>query len=159
MSGIRGLTLHRPWTWAILHAGKRVENRGWPPPARQLPLGDLIALHAGKTWDADGAAWIRDEFDVQPVQERAGTIVGVARLIGWSGPAGTNLQSERRAEVDAALQSEWLFGPYGWVLGDVATIEPIPWKGALGLWCLPDDLRAEVLTRYAAARQEVPHAS
>jgi hypothetical protein len=153
VSRLLGLTLYRPWTWAILHRGKRVENRSWKPPERQLALGGLIAIHAGQRWDADGAAWIYDNFGARPPRGEGGLIVGVARLIGWRGPHGTNLQSDRRAEVEAALASPWFCGPYGWVLGDVAAIEAIPCKGALGLWRVPDNIAALALERHEAARK------
>lgn len=41
------LTLHQPWAGLILHRGKTVENRGWPPPR---DVG-RIAVHAGRTRD------------------------------------------------------------------------------------------------------------
>lgn len=45
---LKAITLHRPWPYAILRLGKRIENRGWECP---LPHGAWLAIHAGKTYD------------------------------------------------------------------------------------------------------------
>jgi len=42
---MKALTIWPEWIWAILHLGKRVENRSWEPP--QAVVGQRIALHAG----------------------------------------------------------------------------------------------------------------
>jgi hypothetical protein len=39
------ITIKPHWAWAILHAGKRVENRDFLPPAL---VGQRVALHAGR---------------------------------------------------------------------------------------------------------------
>ena len=36
MTTWRALTLKQPWPWAIVHAGKDVENRTWPVPPKLL---------------------------------------------------------------------------------------------------------------------------
>ena len=54
---MRALTLWRPWTWAVCHAGKRIENRPWRPWLSVM--GQEIALHAGKTYDRAGRAIIK----------------------------------------------------------------------------------------------------
>jgi hypothetical protein len=40
---MKALSIHQPWAWAILHAGKNVENRSWPTRYR----GPLL-IHASK---------------------------------------------------------------------------------------------------------------
>lgn len=42
---MRALSVRQPWAWAILHAGKNVENRAWR--AAWAPSGELL-LHAAK---------------------------------------------------------------------------------------------------------------
>lgn len=42
---MRALSIRQPWAWAILHAGKDVENRDWR--AAWAPSGELL-LHAAK---------------------------------------------------------------------------------------------------------------
>jgi hypothetical protein len=38
------VSLHQPWAWAVLHAGKKVENRTWATRHR----GPLL-IHAART--------------------------------------------------------------------------------------------------------------
>lgn len=126
---IKGLTLIRPWSWAIVHASKRIENRTWKP---NLAMGDWIAIHAGSKWIQTDANWIADTFcySVPPKEEQpAGVIIGVARYAGWT----------------TGDKSPWFFGPYGWLLSDVSAIEqPIPHTGALSLWNLQPEALALV---------------
>lgn len=40
-----------------------------------------------------------------------------------------------------AQDGRWYFGPVGWVLEDVRPLdEPIPCRGAQGLWTVPDEI-------------------
>lgn len=147
---MRALTLHRPWPFIILRMGKRVENRPWKPWASVI--GQRIALHAGKHWDPNTPA---DE-PVTTTLATAQGIVGTAIVKGWvySKP----ITRGRVIEIDytyslellaedalAAVRSRWFTGPYGWVLEDVHELpEPIPCKGALGLWQLPAAVEAQM---------------
>ena len=40
------ISIRQPWAWAILHAGKDVENRTWDLPRKFI--GRPILIHAGK---------------------------------------------------------------------------------------------------------------
>lgn len=44
---MKALSIRQPWAWAILHAGKRVENRDWQHTPRWM-VGQSICLHASK---------------------------------------------------------------------------------------------------------------
>jgi hypothetical protein len=144
MKPIFGLTLHRPWSWAMVHGSKRIENRSWPPPADLI--GGYIALHAGKTWDYEGAAKV---ITVHPEMPRSAGehplgVIGVARLAGVVQDAG---------EVTAE-QQRWFFGEFGWVLADVVALpKPVPCRGFQGLWPLPVDVLARVRAKYSEARR------
>ena len=49
------LSIRQPWAWAIIHAGKDVENRSENMARRAERLvGQIILIHAGKTFDPDG---------------------------------------------------------------------------------------------------------
>src|SRR5271166_5383927 len=55
------LSIRQPWAWAIIHAGKDVENRSENMARRAEPLiGQIILIHAGKSLDLGGliSAWI-----------------------------------------------------------------------------------------------------
>lgn len=84
----RALTVRQPWTWAICHAGKDIENRTWPIPPKHLarPCSDCldwmaefgeatecsepepfrVMLHAGKGWSGPEA--------VREIREQSGRI-------------------------------------------------------------------------------------
>lgn len=133
---VRGLSILQPWVWAICHAGKDVENRTWWPP-RWL-VGKRIALHASKGFDADALDYFIEQMGLatvlpghKPTDFQRGAIIGSALLV--------------RATDDHS--SEWFSGPpcVAFVLSDVRVCrERIPWRGALGFWKMPDELRAQV---------------
>lgn len=137
---MRGLTIKQPWAWAICFAGKRIENRSRPIPAKLV--GQRVAIHAG-TGTASAAfqldsppaavrAWAKT---VEPLRNRC--IVATAVLAGSDGDP-----------TDA-----WAIpGRCHWRLEDVVVLrEPVPVaRGQLGLWRLDP----ETETRVRAAEQE-----
>lgn len=150
---MRALTLHRPWPYVILRRGKRVENRTWLP--HKSVIGQRIALHAGKGWDARAEEYITRDPDRAmrwPALVEAEGIVGTAVVLGWVNgaapwpagevpwypPAGevpwypSSAKSHRfgpeTLSEDLALdaiRSPYYFGPIGWVLDDVQEL-PAP---------------------------------
>lgn len=145
---IYGLTIAQPWPWAF-SLGKRVENRSWAPPRSML--GQKIALHGGRrksprTYDFQkGAEAVVRIGKPAPVRymdvPQVEGVFAVARLA-------------RVVRVDSELPDgdcRWFFGPFGWVLEDYVRLpEPVPCKGALGLWALPDDVLERVRAGYLA---------
>ena len=142
---IRGLTLRMPWSWAICHAGKRIENRTWRPNPWKVRDGLWLAIHCGKSVDGDmepevvqRAQAYRRSAGLEPfpkmtrrmLRADAGKIVAVARV------AGT---------VTASLDP-WFVGPLGWVLENVVVLaEPVARTGALGLWKLDPKVLSAVI--------------
>lgn len=135
---IRGLTLIRPWAWAIACAGKDVENRTWEPP--RAMVGGWLAIHAGKKWDQDAADSIANTFGVEvpgETEQPSGVIIAVARL----------------AAVVRDSESPWFGGPVGWTLDQVVQLPtPVACRGAQGLWMLPESVLERVHAGWAAAR-------
>lgn len=43
----------------------------------------------------------------------------------------------------ASKDKPWFFGPYGFILADVEKIKFMPYRGALGLFNVPEDLILE----------------
>lgn len=123
---MKAFTLWRPWPWAFIYAGKPLENRTWHLP-RSL-LGQRVALHAGKTFSADAAAWIEDTFglSVPPQSDHPTGIVATAVYRGTA--------AEHGLENDP-----WYCGPVGWVFGGIRGLpEPVACRGAQGLWTVPE---------------------
>lgn len=111
------LTLKQPWLWAVLHAGKTIENRKWPPPAKIIRK--IIALHASKGFDYSGTDFLWHRGLSFPAPLPRGCILGIATVEGYLTQSA----------------DPWFFGPYGWVLSNVRVLpEPIPARGMLGLW-------------------------
>lgn len=153
---MKALTLWRPWSDAIVAGAKPIENRTWAPP-RGL-LGQWIAIHGGKRWDEDGARWIIEEelWEPHPDAVSPQGIVGAAQLIGVvefrTRPSDRLLVNAWWGDRDAAqarLESAapWFTGPIGWLFGDAVSIDPVPCRGAQGLWTLPPDVDATVKQR------------
>ncbi len=77
-------------------------------------------------------------------------IVGLARVVGCirkSGPHADDIEIVSGvAGVHVDVDSEWFFGPFGWILQDVVALaKPVPCRGAQGLWQPPADVAARVL--------------
>ena len=121
---MRALTIRQPWAWAILHAGKRIENRTWKPP--EWAMGTLLAIHAGGVLEEEGVAWLKDHGIEVPSNIPRAAIVGTARIAGV---------------IEKPVSDIWWHGPVGWLLDEVTPLsEPLPCPGKLGLWTVPDEL-------------------
>ena len=76
------LSIRQPWAWAIIHAGKDVENRSENMARRAERLvGQIILIHAGKTFDPDGFDTL-ESFGLEPADNdlKFGGIIGEARI-------------------------------------------------------------------------------
>lgn len=154
MAEIRALTVRPPWSHLIAKCGKTVENRGWPTPYR-----GLLAIHSGLNWDAaaeedltaltawrDWSASLPHPNITGPLRKHAmhvdsGAVVAVAELAGCH----FAIQGDDCAFADS-LCSPWArLHQWHWLLGNVCPLaEPVPCKGALGLWRLPGDVEKAV---------------
>ena len=151
-----GLTLPQPWAWAITHAGRRLENRSWAPPA--CLLGHPIALHAGHAYDAQGEAWLRQEL-FEPIPPSAallprGVVVAVARVVGViQAASGEASQGALLGHLSAA-QAPWFQGPYAWLLGEVTPLPtPVPCLGRKRLWNLSREVHEAVVEQWGKASE------
>ncbi|MFE4867655.1 hypothetical protein [Streptomyces sp. NPDC056682] len=126
---MKALTIKQPWSGAIVHQTKRVENRTWKLPASMH--GARILIHAGAQRDRRASVY-------GPHLDVYSAIVGIATLTGchW-------------AEEDRPCSPWSDDNAYHWTLDDVIALpEPVPAKGRLGFWT-PDEE-----TVNAALRQE-----
>jgi len=160
------LSIRAPWTWAILVAGKPIENR-----SQNFTYRGPIYLHASKgmTWVEymEASLYINqrstipcpgyDEFRggrstyTVPVQQ--GGLVGKARIVDCIQPGRCvdPLSKQHLARsvwcVDPPRKhgGVWYTGDYGLVLENIETLPRfVPCSGKLGLWKLPADVLAEV---------------
>lgn len=141
---MRALTVRQPWSWAIIHGGKNIENRDWGQPS----LTGRIAIHAGLTQDEGGYPAIRrildlDTLGVCRVAEAAvcGFIVGTVEVVRihraymMLGDDGLMVSCHRPWGMPTRFH---------WELANPRPCEPIPCRGALGLWTVPDDIAARL---------------
>jgi hypothetical protein len=143
---MRALTLCRPWPFCILRLGKEVENRAWAPP-RHL-IGQDVALHAGDGWDARSYRKLQRRFAQLPVYSRSrdhpAGIVAIARLAR----VVTN-----PSELPPLQRQRWWIGPVGHVLEDIRELpRPIPCRGALGYWTVPDEIARQIVDQLQEVR-------
>lgn len=156
---MKALTLRQPWAWAVLHAGKWVENRTWRPPAGII--GEPFAIHAGfKEPEAADVASAVERAGIigrttvsAPAEFQRGCVVGVATVTGFvevDGDGRITAQHPAHTRLAAqALASPWFIGPVGMFLADVrALATPIPCRGMLGFWPLPPQIEAEVRRQF-----------
>jgi ASCH domain len=124
------LSVRQPWAWAIIRAGKDIENRNWPK-GRFIPRG-RIAIHASKTMTKSEyfdfmVFYARTQpFDrpILPCAEdfEKGGIIGTVDLV----------------DVVTESKSTWFEGPIGLVLSNPRPLPFIPWNGMLGFWEAPN---------------------
>lgn len=124
------LSIRQPWAWAIINAGKDVENRNWPTKVR-----GPVCIHAAKGMTSEEWSEAMDFIDrafpmplasnfgrrasaIHSAEARRGGIIGTAEIVGC-------VQTS---------ESPWFFGRYGFVLRNVRPVEFIPVKGALGFF-------------------------
>jgi hypothetical protein len=150
---MKALSLRQPWCWAILGAGKRIENRQWNTHYR-----GPILLHAAKGCTdremRDGLQWMTDAGVVQravwadgPLLDmRRGGIVGRARLVDVIPACRANGRAVELAHMVARVHHVdlrwWMPEQYGFVLADVEPLPFTPHPGALNLFNVPDDVAA-----------------
>ena len=120
---MRALTVRNPWAWAIIHAGKDIENRTWSTSYR----GPLV-IHAAARLEAVEyqrvCSWMRQHVDVlAPAPDRliGQALVGVVDLV----------DCVRDSASRWAMPDQW-----HWVLRDPRTCEPRLARGKLGLWTI-----------------------
>jgi hypothetical protein len=128
------LSIRQPWAWAVIHAGKDIENRDWSQFNPGLKFRGSVAIHAsaGMTQDEYFDAWgdirhIRIGIDAVPEklaeppqasQLQFGGIIGVADVV----------------DAVTASDSPWFVGPVGLVLANPRPVPFLRCRGALGFF-------------------------
>jgi hypothetical protein len=163
---MKALTVKQPWTWAIAHGQKTIENRTWNTTYR-----GPLAIHAGLAWDKDGA---RDQRVIRAV-------IKYGQPNGYLMPSCVLPDVDRFALgaivavvdlVDVCEAQEWPSvpcecGPWAatgqrhWKLANVRVLpETVSCKGRLGLWDLTPkgEEPSEVERRVLAQLREFPEA-
>lgn len=116
------LSVRQRWAWAIIHGGKKIENRslGSIRAGRMVP--GIVCIHAATGMKEDEfrhGHWRLAQHGVvcpRPDNLVRGGIIGTVEVTG----------------VITASDSEWFGGEAGLKLENPRAIDPIPASGALG---------------------------
>ena len=114
---MKALSIRQPWAWLIANGHKDIENRSWKTDRR-----GRIAVHASKSFDKDGYAWVKRNFPDIDIPELNGFRFG--------GVVGTVVICDCVTEFD----SPWFAGPYGFVLEEPEEIEFVELPGKLSFF-------------------------
>ena len=131
---MKALTICQPYAHLIVRGEKLVENRDWPTRHR-----GQLAIHAGKSreWLGERDETFYRNIALDPLV--FGAIVGQATIVDC-----LHIDAIRDGTHD--MKYPWLrehrhtLGVWCWVLQNVIRFErPISWRGAQGLWDIPDE--------------------
>lgn len=128
---MKALSIRQPWAWAILHAGKNIENRTWNTTFRGRFL-----IHAGASLDKAAYQLMRlypmpGVILPEPHAFPRGGIVGRATLVDVMRPG-------------SPMTVPWYEGFYGFMLENPQVVPFIPLKGKLNFFEVPDEALAQV---------------
>lgn len=151
---MKALTVQQPWAWAIVHGGKDIENR-----TQAWSYRGLLAVHAGNRISERGTTsrLVNEALHrVAPADQHGerspwlrGFIIGVVDLVDVHVATPEHIGPDGR-RVDFCCDSHWAESSYaehgGRTRRDIVHMvlenprplaEPIPCRGALGLWTVP----------------------
>lgn len=108
------LSIRQPWAWAILFAGKDIENRSWSTKFR-----GRVLIHTGGKIDKDGIEFLSEDMNIAlPQSYLIGGIVGMVDIV----------------DCVKKSDSKWFFGEYGFVLKNPSFLPFMPCKGQLNFF-------------------------
>lgn len=140
-----------------IHAGKTCDDRAIVEIAEEFGVATI-------DWNPSPATVL--DMRVNAANPRrvgllnTGAVVAVGWLAGWVKFEGSTPESvldlppgyplDAREVIRRVWGGGWYQGPYGWVvLNRVALPDPVPCRGAQGLWRLPPDIAARVADQVA----------
>jgi hypothetical protein len=136
---MKALSVRAPWWWAILH-GKPVENRDWFTNFRGTFL-----LHASKHWSKREIE--EDLEDIKYMAEKDGLSLPKINLDYLLDSCGCIVGIVEIVDCVTEHPSAFFVGRFGFVLRNPVPLSiPVPLKGALGFFDVPDHLLSREIT-------------
>jgi len=138
---MKAFSLKQPWATLVAIGAKQIETRSWKTDYR-----GPLAIHASKTWYATLGglclSWpFHEELEragikirdlKRPAELPFGAVVATGRLREIT---RINPEFVHRLSWKEEMFGDYRLGRYAWLLEDVTPLEePIPARGALGLW-------------------------
>jgi hypothetical protein len=164
---MKAISLIQPWASLVVVGAKQIETRSWRTQHR-----GRVAVHASKKWDkglgdiansepflsALGHAWevMNTQGEVLRSTTPLGKIIGTVDIVDCGiieeEPGGkvmiryerdgNGLRFPLEHEGELAF-GDYRPGRYAWMLANPCILaQAIPYRGALGLWELPDEMLA-----------------
>lgn len=120
---LTSISIRQPWAWAIINAGKNIENRTWRTNYR----GKVI-VHASKHFDHAGYDKLVKASkmlgfkipDKEELKKQSGGFVGMVDIVGCR----KNIKNNFWKDADS----------YGWVLANPIKLNFVPYRGKLSLF-------------------------
>lgn len=134
---MKALSIRQPWAWAIVHAGKDIENRDWKPGNPGLRFRGPFLIHAsgGMTrGEYEDALDTMHGISLTSLFPTGLTLPGIGDL-----PRGGIVGKAEIVDVVTQSGSDWFFGPIGLVIANVRALPFAPLKGQLGFFDVPDN--------------------
>jgi len=151
---VKAISLLQPWASLVASGEKQIETRSWVTSYR-----GVLAIAASKGFNTDDRE-LCEEWPFDEALQKAGFVSwrdlprggvvaictlatcrpterGMINLRGWEHWQDRFVAGPGPFEVYFGDYSD---GRYGWLLADIKPLlQPIPCKGALGLWDVPTD--------------------
>lgn len=132
----KALSVRQPWAWAIIFAGKDIENRSWQAVNHGLAVRGPIVIHAA-------GGMTREEYEsARDFMASIGVACPAAADLWRGGVIGT----VEVVDVVSESASPWFFGPRGLVLRNPQAFTPAPVKGCLGYFNWQDHRADDFVT-------------
>jgi hypothetical protein len=125
-NGLHTLSIRNPWAMEIILGRKDIENRVWKP---HLDTPFRLNIHAGKVFDDRAFPWSELTRE-QCGAYRMGALVGIVTVVAIHDGIACHGACSPWADYQA---------PWHWCLSNAHAIDPIPMRGRLGLWEVPED--------------------
>jgi hypothetical protein len=134
---MKALSVCQPWAWALIYGPKRIENR-----SRETRYRGLLVIHAGLSRKRLGDAG--DLLPGAPADEDLvyGAMLGTVQLVDCVPLADVATCRHNVGDIRFAA------GAWCLITADPRPFRsPIPWRGRLGLFNVPDGIISREIAR------------
>jgi len=155
---MKALSLTQPWATLLVLSEKEWETRSWPTAYR-----GALAIHASLTFPQWARALCKDrgyyhfgvllKHGLRGRDLPLGSIIGVCELVDCIPTDRLSLLPTGKRDTIVITKQEFGFGDFGhgryaFKMANALRLEvPIPCKGALKLWEVPQEVEAQIIAQ------------